>query len=222
MIATISCLPFIVPFLFLVSTAIREPADYMADPGGLPKSFTIANVVGAWVEADLGRALLNTLLTCVVACLVCAAVALAGAFWFRLNHARSSDVLRWVLVSGYAIPVVAWLIPVFVMLAKVGLTSNLLIVGLINGASALPFGLYLVHTYFTQVLTAEVLEAARLDGAGVFKTLPTVPSCSRVYYRAGFCVDVRRLDRGCHPSSERPECVHHHSGGHVVDNARRY
>lgn len=171
MIAAIICLPFVVPFLFLVSTAVREPADYMADPGGLPKSFTIANVVGAWVEADLGRALLNTLLTCVVACLVCATVALAGAFWFRLNRARSSDVLRWVLVSGYAIPVVAWLIPVFVMLAKVGLTSNLLIVGLINGASALPFGLYLVYTYFTQVLTAEVLEAATLDGAGVFKTL---------------------------------------------------
>ncbi len=168
-IAIVISIPFIVPFLFLISTAIREPVDYMADPGGLPKSFTLANIVSAWVDADLGRALLSTLVTCVVACLVSAVAALAGAFWFRLNHGRSIDLLRWILVSGYAIPVVAWLIPVFVILANVGLTANLVIVGLINAVSALPFGLYLVHTYFQQVLTPELLEAATLDGAGVYR-----------------------------------------------------
>ena len=173
-IAAIITIPFIIPFLFLISTAVRTPRDYMSNPGGLPKSFTLGNIIGAWNQANLGQALVATLITCIVACTVCALVALAGAFWFRIHNGTGVNLLRWILVSAYAIPAVAWLIPVFVIFANVGLTGNLLIVGLINGVSALPFGLYLVHTYFQQVLTPELLEAATLDGAGVYKTFRSI------------------------------------------------
>lgn len=169
-IAVVIAVPFVVPFLLLVSTAVRERSDYVAAPGGLPRSFTLDNLVSAWNDANLGQALLSTLLVCLVACTLCAVTAVAAAYWFRIHRGRTVGALRWLLVSAYAIPMIAWLIPVFVILAGGGLTDNLVVAGIVNGVSSLPFALYLVHTFFGQVLTTELLEAAALDGAGVFRS----------------------------------------------------
>ncbi|MGH3472223.1 MAG: carbohydrate ABC transporter permease [Nocardioidaceae bacterium] len=169
-IAVLLTLPFIVPFLMLLSTTFRTNKDYIDNPGGLPRSFTFDNLTSAWNNGHLGQALVSTLITCVVACAVAAVAALAGAYWFRIHQTRPAVMLRWLLVAGYAIPTVAWLIPVFVLLAQGGLSGSRVITGVIDGVSSLPFAFYLVHTFFRQVLSTELLEAATLDGAGALRT----------------------------------------------------
>jgi len=168
-IAVLIAVPFIVPFLFLIATATREHGDYLDSPGGWPRSFTLDHIVDAWQQADLGRALVNTLLMCLVACLVCASTSLAGGYFFRINQARWTGPARMLLGAGYAIPMVAWLIPVFVIVAQAGWTGNIYVAGVVNGVSSLPFGFFFVHTFLKQSLTDEVIEAATLDGAGVFR-----------------------------------------------------
>lgn len=162
-------LVFILPLLFLVATAIRTRQDYIMSPGGLPKSFTLDNIITAWTQAGLGQALIVSLIVAVIACLVCASTALAGAFWFRIHQGRVARGLNLVLIAGYAIPMVAWLIPVFVMLASARLVNNIVVAGIIAGVASLPFAIYLIHTFFRQALTTELLEAAALDGARVLK-----------------------------------------------------
>ncbi|TAM70651.1 MAG: carbohydrate ABC transporter permease [Microbacteriaceae bacterium] len=173
-VAALIAIPFIVPFLFLIGTAFRARDDYIRDPGGLPHTFTWSNVIDAWQQADLGQALVNTLIVCVVACFVCSATAVASAYWFRRHAGTIANRTRWLLVIGYAIPAVAWLIPVFVIASNVGLSGNLVIAGIVNGVSTLPFALYLVHTFFGQVLTGELLEASELDGAGAYRTFGSI------------------------------------------------
>lgn len=162
-------LAFILPLLFLIGTAIRTRQDYMMSPGGLPRSFTLDNIVGAWTQAGLGQALVVSLIVAVIACIVCASTALAGAFWFRIHQGRVARGLNVLLVASYAIPMVAWLIPVFVMLANARLLNNIVVAGIIAGVASLPFAIYLIHTFFRQALTTELLEAAALDGARVLK-----------------------------------------------------
>jgi ABC-type glycerol-3-phosphate transport system permease component len=169
-IALVITIPFIVPFLMLIGTAFRTSQDYIDNPGGLPRSFTFGNLTSAWTGANLGQAVLSTLITCVVACLVCGLVALAGAYWFRIHQSRAAGWLRWILVACYAIPTVAWLIPLFVALSQAGLSNSRVITGAVDGVSSLPFAFYLVHTFFRQVLTTDLLEAATLDGASVLGT----------------------------------------------------
>lgn len=169
-LAVLITIPFVVPFLFLISTALRTRADYLSSPGGIPQAFTFDHVVSAWAQADLGRALINTLIVCLVACLVCASVSLAGAYWFRIHEGRAVAVARLTLASAYAIPMVAWLIPVFVIAAQSGLTGNLFVAGVINGVATLPFAFYFVHTFYRQALSSEILEAATLDGASVLQS----------------------------------------------------
>lgn len=173
-IALLLTIPFIVPFLMLISTAFRTPKDFLDDPGGFPHAFTFGNLTSAWSGANLGSAVLSSLITCVVACALCALVALAGGFWFRVHPGRGASWLRWILVACYAVPLVAWLIPVFVTLSQVGLTNSRVMTGAIDGVSSLPFGLYLVHTYLRQALTTDLLEAATLDGASVLRTFARI------------------------------------------------
>ncbi len=168
-IAALIVVPFVVPFLFLISTAVREHDDYLDSPGGLPRSFTLDHLVQAWQQADLGHALINTLIMCVVACLVCASTSLAGGYFFRINNARWTGPARMLLGAGYAIPMVAWLIPVFVIVAQAGWTGNLFVAGVVSGVSSLPFGFFFIHTFLKQSLSDEMVEAATLDGAGVFR-----------------------------------------------------
>lgn len=168
-IAALIVVPFVVPFLFLISTAVREHDDYIDTPGGLPHSFTVEHLIGAWQEADLGRALINTLLMCLVACLVCGSVSLAGGYFFRINQQRWTGPARMLLGAGYAIPMVAWLVPVFVIVAQAGWTGNVYVAGVVSGVSSLPFGFFFIHTFLKQSLSDEVVEAATLDGAGVFR-----------------------------------------------------
>jgi ABC-type glycerol-3-phosphate transport system permease component len=173
-IAFLIAIPFIAPFLLLIGTAFRTQNDYLRDPGGLPRSFTFSNLTHAWSGANLGAAVVSTLITCVVACAVCGAAALAGAFWFRVHQGKAAGWLRWMLVSCYAIPTVAWLIPLFVAIAQVGLSNSRVVTGAVDGVSSLPFAFYLIHTYFRQVLEPDLLEAATLDGAGPLRTFRSI------------------------------------------------
>lgn len=173
-IAILITVPFIIPFLLLISTAFRTQQDYISNPGGLPRSFTVRNLTSAWSGANLGTAVISTLITCVIACVLCGLVALAGAYWFRIHQGRASGWLRWMLVSCYAIPTVAWLIPLFVAVSQVGLSNSRVIAGAVDGVSSLPFAFYLVHTYFRQVLSTDILEAATLDGAGPLRTFRSI------------------------------------------------
>lgn len=165
LIAFLLSLAFIAPFLFLLGTALRTPADFALNPGGLPAAFTLQNLQEAWVEARLGRALLATMAVAVIACVVAVSAALAAAYWLRINDSRFALFCRNLLVSGYAIPAIAWLIPVFVIVARGGLAGNLVVAGLLNGVSSIPFAVYFFHTYLLQVLSRDILDASTLDGA---------------------------------------------------------
>lgn len=169
-IAIAICVPFVIPFLSLVSTATRESQDFKSAPGGLPHSFTLDHLIEAWTTADLGRALVSTLVMATIACVIATGGGLAAAFWLRLHDGRIAGMLRGLLMIGYAVPAVAWLIPVFVTLSTAGLTDNVAVAGAVYGISAIPFSIYLISTFYRQVLNEELLEACSLDGAGVLRT----------------------------------------------------
>lgn len=74
----------------------------------------------------------------------------------------------WALIIGaVAIPGTALAVPTFLLFSKVGLTNTPWAVILPSLIS--PFGLYLVWTYATNAVPVELLEAARIDGAGEFR-----------------------------------------------------
>ncbi len=77
-----------------------------------------------------------------------------------------------VVLGAVAIPGTALAVPTFLMFSELGLTNtpwSVIIPSLIS-----PFGLYLVWIYALESVPTEVLEAARMDGAGEFRTFFTI------------------------------------------------
>ncbi|WP_229071175.1 carbohydrate ABC transporter permease [Actinoplanes sp. DH11] len=122
----------------------------------------------AYQDGIFARWLLNTLLYVVVgaggATLL---AALAGYGLAKFDFAGRRVVFALVL-SGIAVPPTALAVPTFLMFAKLGLTDTAWAVIIPTLVS--PFGLYLMWTYATEAVPNEILESARVDGAGEFKT----------------------------------------------------
>jgi multiple sugar transport system permease protein len=74
-----------------------------------------------------------------------------------------------VVIGAVAVPGTALAVPTFLMFSKLGLTNTPWAV--IIPSLICPFGLYLMWTYATEAVPDEILEAARVDGAGEFRTL---------------------------------------------------
>ena len=73
-----------------------------------------------------------------------------------------------VVLGAVAVPGTALAVPTFLMFSKMGITNtpwSVIIPSLIS-----PFGLYLMWTFSAQAVPDEMLEAARIDGAGEFRT----------------------------------------------------
>jgi multiple sugar transport system permease protein len=77
-----------------------------------------------------------------------------------------------IVIGAVAVPGTALAVPTFLMFSKMGLTNTpwaVIIPSLIT-----PFGLYLMWTFTEQAVPAEILEAARVDGASEFRTFFTI------------------------------------------------
>ncbi|WP_372459662.1 carbohydrate ABC transporter permease [Agromyces cavernae] len=77
-----------------------------------------------------------------------------------------------VVLGAVAVPGTALAVPTFLMFSQMGLTNTpwaIILPSLIS-----PFGLYLIWVYAIDAVPTELLEAARIDGAGEFRTFFTI------------------------------------------------
>ncbi|MBG0562694.1 carbohydrate ABC transporter permease [Actinoplanes aureus] len=121
----------------------------------------------AYQDGIFARWLLNTFLYVVVGAGGATLLnALAGYGLAKFNFRGRAAVFA-VVLGGVAVPPTALAVPTFLMFAKMGLTDTPW--AIIIPALVCPFGLYLMWTYATDAVPDEILESARVDGAGEFK-----------------------------------------------------
>ena len=96
---------------------------------------------------------------------------LAGYGLAKFNFPGKKAVFA-VLLGAIAVPGTALAVPTFLMFSQLGITNTpwaIIIPSLIS-----PFGLYLIWVYASESVPTELLEAARMDGAGEFRTFFTI------------------------------------------------
>jgi multiple sugar transport system permease protein len=77
-----------------------------------------------------------------------------------------------IVLGAIAVPGTALAVPTFLLFSELGLTNTpwaVIIPSLVT-----PFGLYLIWVYTEDAVPTELLEAARMDGAGEFRTFFTI------------------------------------------------
>ncbi|WP_418957235.1 carbohydrate ABC transporter permease [Streptomyces tritici] len=128
-----------------------------------------ANLRTAWTDAALGTALLNTALVAgTVAAGTVLFATLAGFAFARLRF-RGRDGLLLMVVATMTVPPQLSVVPLYLLIAELGWTDRLQAVVLPALASA--FGVFFMRQYLVRALPAELVEAARVDGASTWRVL---------------------------------------------------
>ncbi|HET7121576.1 MAG TPA: carbohydrate ABC transporter permease [Solirubrobacterales bacterium] len=139
----------------------------------MPGHLTTDNVSEAFAVVHIGTLALNSLLVVVPAVLLITVVSsLAGYALVHFDFPLRSAMLVFI-VGLMALPATALLIPVFKLILDAGLLNQRLGLILVYAAISLPFSIYLLASFMKSVPT-ELLNAARIDGAGPLRTLWSV------------------------------------------------
>ncbi|MGW5277174.1 carbohydrate ABC transporter permease [Streptomyces sp. NPDC004044] len=114
------------------------------------------------------RWLLNTVLYVVVGAGGATLLAVLGGYALAKFKFPGKRAVFAVVIGAVAVPGTALAVPTFLMFSKMGLTDtpwSVIIPSLIS-----PFGLYLMWVFASEAVPDELLEAARIDGAGELRT----------------------------------------------------
>lgn len=151
------------PILFLVSLSVRTNDDVL-NGGFLPSTVTWANWPRVFDTIPLGQMLANSWVVAVGSAALTVAVAVPAAYYCARAR-RSGERLATVLLASYCAPPVVAVLPLYYLLASVGLLNTVWGLVLVNGLGLVPVAVWLLEGFVRRV-PPELEEAAWLDGLG--------------------------------------------------------
>ena len=157
---------FFTPFIWTISTSFKTLPD-TAYYNLIPHPFTTEAWKSVWTDYDFKRYALNSLFLAVTVTVVNLFLASLGGYAFARLRFPGRELLFLLVLGTLMIPDQLRLIPVFVMLTNWHLIGNFSGYILINLVSAV--NLFFMRQYFLTI-PKDFEEAAKLDGAGFFKT----------------------------------------------------
>jgi len=177
----------LLPFYLMISYSLKSPAEIESNTGGLIGSQEIMtdrrcikegkpleacemrpivyNYTAAFKEAPLLRYMLNGVIVTVSIFVIQVIVALPCAYALAKLRFWGRDVVFGLVIFCLLIPVHAIALPLYIMLAKAGLTNTY--AALIVPWTISVFGIFLMRQFFKTV-PDDLIDAARMDGMSEF------------------------------------------------------
>lgn len=135
-------------------------------PKLIPSAFTLDNYIDLFGRLPIGRELLNTIVFAGAVTIISVFFDSLAAYGLSRVDFKGRGVLLGVLIATMMIPGMALLIPVYKLLADMGLVNSYL--GIIIPRMADVGGIFLLRQFFISI-PKDLDNAARIDGAGEFR-----------------------------------------------------
>lgn len=153
-----------VPLWYIVINTFKTIADMNVNPLGLPNDWTFDNYINAFKTVPILRSLWNTVIVTFFGVAIQVIVGALAAYGMILRKSRFTSAVGAVLMVAFVVPARSTLIPLYRMEAGVHLVNTLAGLVLIYLGGAV-FCYFLIVGYMRS-LPFELIEAARIDGAG--------------------------------------------------------
>lgn len=169
----LGALIMVMPMLWMLATAFK-PAPEIAlwPPVFLPRDPTLENFFGAFETAPFGRFFLNSLLIAGVATLSVVATSLVAGTVFAKYRFPLRGVLFALVLATAIVPFEAYMIPLYLQLVRLEWINTYQ--GIILPYMFMAFGIFLMRQHVSSAVPSELMEAARVDGAGEWWILARV------------------------------------------------
>ncbi|WP_406424498.1 carbohydrate ABC transporter permease [Streptomyces sp. NBC_00873] len=161
----------LLPLGWLLTAAAKNTPDLLGGNALTPSTFRLGQNLHDLATADGGiyfRWYLNSLLYAGLGALLCAFICVCAGYAFQVYAFRGKEKLFGLVLLGVLVPTTALALPMYLLASEVGIVNTfwaVFIPCLVN-----PFGVYLARVFCAGYVPSEVLEAARVDGAGELRT----------------------------------------------------
>ena len=160
------------PLFWMATSALKTRAEiYTFPPIWLPPSPRWQNFPDAWNSAPFGRFYINSIVTTTLASAAKLINAVLCAYALAFLRFPGRDFVFLIILTALMIPVQVTILPNYLTIAELGWINSY--PGIIVPEAGIAFGAFLLRQHFL-TLPREVLDAARVDGAGHLRTMWSV------------------------------------------------
>lgn len=174
----------IVPLCWVFMASIKENSEFYRNPWSLPKGFYFQNFIDAFRNAKMGEYFLNSVIVTFMALGMLLVFALPASYVLARYDFKFKKLVNALFMAGLFINVNYIVVPIFLMLLDADnalyaafkidfFLNNKFILALVYAATAIPFSVYLLSSYF-KTLPKAYEQAAYIDGCGYFKTMTKI------------------------------------------------
>lgn len=160
---------WVFPVYWMVVTSLKADTDTVSvPPTFIPKPFDASAYTYIIQNSPILNWYVNSVVTSVLITFFVLLLALLCAFALSQLEFPGKPWLYWIILAGFMIPFQASIVPLFMLMNKLGLVNSY--AGIILPQLAAPLAVVIYKQFFDQV-PKELGDAARIDGASEFRVL---------------------------------------------------
>ncbi len=157
----------ILPLVFLVSNAFKTPQEMLAWPPRLiPSDPTLENFRSVLADTPLPLWIFNSVAFSTLSMVAIVITSAIAGYVLAKFPFRSLNIIFMLILATAIVPFEVYMIPLYFQAQALGVLNSLW--GLLLGYLVMSFGIFLVRQNVMHSIPDELLEAARIDGAGEF------------------------------------------------------
>jgi multiple sugar transport system permease protein len=154
----------VAPLIWVLFTSFKPNQEAISfPPKFLPDHPTLDNYLFVLTDSKLVLSLINSLIVSLGSTALSVTVSALGGYAFARYDFKGKNLMMSTILALFMIPVVINIIPLYIMLANVGLLNSLLALVLTFQILIIPLNIFLLKNYF-ESLPKELEEAALIDG----------------------------------------------------------
>jgi ABC-type glycerol-3-phosphate transport system permease component len=167
---TILSLLSVGPVIWVVLMSFRTVREITNDPFALPTHYNLDNYRAVFAQPEIGLFLINSLITVSAALILVLIASTLAAYAIARIEFPGRQLLFVVFLISDSIPLIVIIVPLFVVVQRLGLSGSLLALILPYAAMNMGVSVYILRGFFRSI-NSDIEDAARLDHCGLLATI---------------------------------------------------
>jgi sorbitol/mannitol transport system permease protein len=163
---------FFAPVAWMVLTSLHIEADAATNPPSILAKLTLQNYQ-ALFNRGVAPFLINSAIASVGSTLLVLVLAIPASYALSIRPVEKWTDVMFFFLSTKFLPPIAALLPIYLLVQKAGMLDNILTLVILYTSMNLPIAVWMMRSFLAEV-PVEILEAARIDGAGFVRTIVSV------------------------------------------------
>lgn len=161
------------PIFWMIMNSFKTGQEFALNPFSIPVKWVLENYSDAWVTANIGKYFFNSLVVGLGAVIIAIFTGAFASYFLSRFDFKGRNLLYGFFIIGLLVPIHATLVPMFILMQKLGILNTYWALIFPYVAFNLPITIFLL-TSFMSSFSKEIEESAIMDGCGVFRMFWTI------------------------------------------------